>query len=176
MKINPEASITELLQLSSVLPKTYREQLEAVFFLNPRQCFYREQIRGAVEEYGQPRLVEDNGGLRIQVAGLKDVQCIFATIRGSRQSSLVGVAVLYRISEAEVILLHIAISETLFANSDHTMDPSLRASGTLVAVEFLGRILTALRQIKGVERLRYAYRRSVTLPVIPLRHTMRCTS
>ena len=71
------------LAFTSVLYCAQRDELESLLFFNPNQRRVRPAIQHAVERYGQPRIAEDGGRLRVRVEGLPGVQSIFALNRSS---------------------------------------------------------------------------------------------
>src|ERR1039458_4970067 len=97
------------LQFTSVLDLPHREELEELMFQHPQQGRFRDTILDCIERFGVPRVVEQNGRLRIELVGQTEVQTLYAVVAGGFPSELVGVLVYTRNAAHELAILHIAV-------------------------------------------------------------------
>ncbi len=97
------------LEFASTLVRHHFGDLDAILFSHLQQGrFYRGIVKIA-ERYGQPAIVERNGGLRIQLERLEDVQTLYAVVRGGEAEELVGVIVYTRSTDGVLEILHCAV-------------------------------------------------------------------
>src|ERR1035441_2166468 len=99
------------LQFTSVLDRPHREELEELMFQHPQQGRFRDTILDCIERFGVPRVVEQNGRLRIELAGQTEVQTLYAVMEGPLHSELVGALVFTRNATGELVVLHIAVKD-----------------------------------------------------------------
>lgn len=139
------------LKFTSVLGKSHREQLEELMFFHPQQGRFRDTILECIESFGLPRIVVENGRLRIALAERIDVQTLYAVLEDSSQSELVGTVVYTRHPSDELLILHIAIKEAYTGHGPH--------ADRMITFAVLDAVCNVARQIKGVNRVRLAYAR-----------------
>ena len=138
-------------RLSSVLPLSYRDELERIVFFNPNQGQFIDALLSAVNSYGVPAIIEDNDRLRLRVPAFQSIQSLYAFDGPGDGAVLVGVAGFVRETPDCMLLLHLAVHQ------DYT------AEGPL-ADQWVGlRLVTAVRDIsrrtRGVSSLRVLYPR-----------------
>jgi hypothetical protein len=91
-----------------------------MFFFNPRQADYREEIVHAVELFGDPKIKESSNGLTILLPKVSHAQCLFSVdLEGSK---LGGVVIFTREEAEELEILH-------FAGIGRSRQPLKRAWG-----------------------------------------------
>ncbi len=113
-----------------------RQELEQLFFFNPRQYLLRDNIAKVVEQHGMPCIIEESGQLRLITEG-EDCQCIFLM----KEGTLKGVAIYHRYAPDTLSLLHMAVHPD-----------SLKIFRSLLAE--INRIAVA---ISGIEYIRFEY-------------------
>ena len=142
------------IEFSAHLPASLRQELEALFFFNPRQPESREGIVATVEELGAPIVVESGDRIWIGVPSV-GTQCLFACETQDGVQRPVGV-VLYGRPQPDVIwIFHLAV------------DPG-RVCGRLgagVGWLLVEKVREIAGRMKGVARIRLPYRKDRFLPV-----------
>ena len=131
---------------TSVLGRRHRRELERLLFLNPRQHRVRSAILEAVEKYGIPKVVEDQGRLRVSLDSGRDVQTLFAIGHTALRSRLAGVMVYTRLQTEIILLLHVAVTRD-YAWGGHDAQQRL-------ALRLVERLRIIARQVKGVRVVR----------------------
>jgi len=140
-------SDTESLIFSSVLDVHFRSDLEDLLFFNPNQGQYASAIMKAVEQFGSPKIVMQNGSLRILMQS--NVQTLYVLIDSQAATRLVGV-VIYTIQPTDTInIIHLAI------------DMEFSAAGKKAHRMIVFAAINELRQIgqsiKGVAWVKLSY-------------------
>ncbi|MBV8898935.1 MAG: hypothetical protein JOY92_02340 [Verrucomicrobia bacterium] len=136
------------LTFSSALPADRRDELEELMFFHPEQGEHTASINAAIEAYGFPKILQEDGSLRIGIAGL-DVQTLYAFVpRGSTQE-LAGVTVYTRTSDDTLVLLHMAVKPEFSFASGYRNE--------LVLPRMLGQLRVIAKRIKGIKRLSIVY-------------------
>jgi hypothetical protein len=136
----------------SKLPALMREQLEAVFFFNPRQSQWATEIRRVVERYGVPAIESVGGEITLALRGHDTTQTLFA-VNPKQPNVLEGVIIYGRFHYPEILILHLALAGLRPASA-------LVAQGAGTGLNFVGFIevfSNLVRTVAGVERLRFAY-------------------
>lgn len=142
--------VTMSLCLTSLLAPGYSEDLENLLFFHPQQGRFRRNIIASVEKYGSPRIVERNGGLRIQLQFLEDVQTLYGIAREGENEELAGTLIYTRTGQT-LEILHIVVKD------EYTMRGAQVDLGlTFMMIEELCRIG---RMIQGIHFVRLAYER-----------------
>ena len=145
------------LVFSSILPVRCREELEALLFFHPEQRDHTVRINSSIESYGFPKILEDQQGLRVAIAGL-EVQTLYAfVVRGAAQE-LAGVVVYTRVSADTLALLHMAVKPEFSFTHGYRNE--------LVLPRMLVQLRAIARQIKGIKRLSIAYADRVELRTV----------
>lgn len=135
------------MKLASFLNPQLKGRLEGVFFFNPRQSIYREEIVLAVELFGEPRMENSAGGLVIVLPKVPHAQCLFATdLEGN---NLGGVVIFTREEAEELEILHIAVCRAW-------QDAPNPQAGLGSLISEMARLS---KRIRGVKRLRLPYGR-----------------
>ncbi|WP_017305369.1 hypothetical protein [Spirulina subsalsa] len=94
--------------VSSILKTSYRNDLERLMFFNPHQGKVREQVMASIEVYGQPKIIEEEGFLRITLDSDLCSQCLFAL---DTRQQLIGVILYGRASPENLVITHVAVQE-----------------------------------------------------------------
>src|ERR1700752_4441891 len=99
------------IKVKSRLPATMRGQLETLLFFNSGQHRMRHAIQATIERYGVPELIEDHGWLRVQVAGVHEVQTLFAVHEEDGRARPVGVVVYVRDTFERITVVHVGVAD-----------------------------------------------------------------
>jgi hypothetical protein len=125
----------------------YRHALERLLFFNGCQSRVLHGIVAAIERYGPPEIVAENGFLRIRVGKQRDVQSLFALDAASGRP--IGVAVYLRADLEHVTVLHLGISEEYCAGGPR--------AATKLPLRLMRELRRSSRRLKGVRRLHTVY-------------------
>lgn len=150
------------LTFTSVLPLSYRDDLEAIVFFNPHQARFIDPLLAAVNSYGVPTIVEENGShLRLGVPAFHSIQTLYALDGGGAGGDLVlaGVVAFVRENEETMLVLHLAVHQ------DYTADGP-KADGW-VAMRLMSTVREITRRTKGLAWLRVLYPKAARYPVRP---------
>jgi hypothetical protein len=82
-------------RVSSTLPAASRPALESLFFFNDNQLRLRESVVRAVAAYGSPKIVTNEGKIRLVLPHIENAQTLFLRTNGFNHS-LIGVVVYVR--------------------------------------------------------------------------------
>lgn len=134
--------------LTSRLDADHRASLEALLFFNVRQHALRSQIEATIARFGVPEIVEKNGWLGIAVAGLEDVQCLYAV--RAQNGEPVGAVVYARDSIDRITVVHLSVA------SDSALN--LEGGGRMVLHSLMQQIRRVARSTSGIRRVELAYR------------------
>ena len=140
------------ISVKSRLPATMRGQLEALLFFNAGQHRIRQEIEATIERYGLPELIEDSGLLHVQVAGIPQVQTLFAIHEEDGRARPVGVVVYVRDSFERITVLHVGVSTDYAYGGPY--------SGERVLHRLMQQIRKVARRTSGIRHVEVAYRRS----------------
>jgi hypothetical protein len=144
----------------SELSPLMRNQLEAVFFFNPKQSHWVPEIQAVVAQHGVPEIVESGGKLTIALRGNTQTQTLFA-VNPQPPGLLEGVIIYSRITHSEILVLHLALA-------GRRLESGFAVLETSSTPDFL-RVMTAFtkvaKSIAGVERVRFAYW-NLAIPVV----------
>ena len=140
--------MSDKIRLTSRLPAANRDALEALLFFNVRQHALRQQIEATIERFGIPEIIEQDGWLRVSVAGLPDVQCLYA-VRGERDDP-VGAVIYTRDAVDRIMVVHLSVA------SDASLN--LAGGGRVVLYRLLAQIRRVARCTTGVRHVEVAYR------------------
>ena len=151
--------MTHRIAVTSRLPVGFRAELEAVLFFNARQHQMRREIEQTIERFGLPEIVESSGGLRVRVAGLPDVQSLFAVESGDGANRPVGAVIYVRDSIERFTVVHIGVAE------DYALGGAQESERVLPRL--LQEIRRVARRTAGIRQVELAYCRN--RPREPLR-------
>ena len=134
------------IEITSKLPIHQRTALEQLLFFNVNQHRVRVGIQQSIETYGVPEIYEQDGGLRVRVGDIADVQTLFAISDLGRP---LGVAVFVRSAHERFAVLHLGVEPRLSAT------PELN---TRVLLKLLHEIRSTARRTRGVEHIELVYK------------------
>ena len=135
------------IEFASRVARHQRPALEQLLFFNGCQQRVARDIVDVIDKYGPPEIFDDGEGLRVRVASLPEVQCLFALERASGRP--IGVAVYMRADLEHVTVLHLGVAEEYCAGGRHD-------SANLL-LRLVREVRRTSRRIKGVRRLEVAY-------------------
>ena len=142
-------------RVSSILPVSYREELERIVFFNREQGRVKAWLLDSVHRYGIPAIVEENGCLRFRVAAFGRLQSIYAFDDVSEPSQLAGVAMFVRDAPDSMVVLHLAVHEHYTSRG--------KWSEALAVVRLVDAIRSASERTHGIETLSILYPHEVRL-------------
>ena len=131
----------------SRIAEEHRQTLERLLFFNGCQGRVAQGIVEAIDKYGPPEIQSEGGWLRVRVAGLPDVQSLFAVDSATGQP--IGVAVYVRADLEHVAVLHLGLGEEYCAGGER--------EGWNLLLRFMKEIRRSSKRMKGVRRLSVLY-------------------
>lgn len=135
------------IEFVSRLPPSQRRALEALVFFNACQERVVDGILEAIEQFGPPEIVVEDGFLRVRVSGVPEAQALFAVDAASGEP--LAVALYVRADRESVIILHVGVRE------------DFAAGGPRAGEKLLLRLVRALRRsslrIKGIRHIDLYY-------------------
>ena len=144
--------MTARIRITSRLPLESRPALEALLFFNARQHHVRDAIEDSIARYGLPEIIEDGNSLRVTLAALPGVQCLYAVRQDSGAPRPVGVVIYARDSVERFTVVHVGVAE------DAALGGS--AAATQVLLRLLQEIRRVARRTTGIRHVALAYRQS----------------
>jgi len=147
------------IQITSILPVSYRDELERIVFFNPEQSKVATPLLAAVGRYGVPTITEEAGRLLFHLSGFREIQSLFALDESEAPAALVGAVMFVRDREDRMLLLHLAVHERYTARSDR--------AGAWVALRLVAAVRSACARTKGIGWLRILYPDEKTIPIRP---------
>ena len=145
------------IRVSSLLPVSFRDELERIVFFNPEQNLVIAPLLASVHRYGVPSIVEDGGCLRFRVNAFGSLQTLYAFDETNEPARLVGVAMFTRESTASIVILH------LTAHEDYT------SKGKWADVAVVAQLVAAIRDVAlrthGIRTVRILYPHEIRLVV-----------
>jgi hypothetical protein len=81
--------------LHSSIPVSYRQEIEDLFFFNPKQPLVRDRVREHVDQYGTPSLCTQEGRLTMKLGKVDHAQTLFIMM-GDNQAQVLGVLLYVR--------------------------------------------------------------------------------
>ena len=136
------------IRITSKLPVDQRAALEQLLFFNVNQHRVRVGIQQSIETYGVPEIYEQEGGLRVRVGDIAEVQTLFAI---SDLGKPLGVAVFVRSAQERFAVLHLGVEPRL------SETPELN---NRVLLKLMHEIRRAARCTRGVDRIELVYKDS----------------
>jgi hypothetical protein len=132
---------------ASRIAAEHRGTLERLLFFNGCQHRVSRGIVEAIDRYGSPEIQPDGDWLRVRVAGLTEVQSLFAVDVASGRP--IGVAVYVRADLEHINVLHVGLSEEYCAGGQR--------EGLNLLLRLMREIRRSSRRVKGVRRLSVLY-------------------
>jgi hypothetical protein len=132
---------------ASRIADKHRPTLERLLFFNGCQARVASGIVDAIDKYGPPEIHHDEGWLRVRVAGLPDVQSLFAIDEAT--GGPIGVAIYTRPDLEHISVLHIGLAEEYCSGGVR--------EGTNLLLRLVREIRRSSKRVKGVRRLSVHY-------------------
>jgi len=137
----------EPVTFASKIALEHRGTLERLLFFNGCQNRVASGIVEVIDRFGPPEIQQDGEWLRVRLAGLSDVQSLFAVDAATGRP--LGVAVYMRADLEHITVLHIGLSEEFCAGGERE-DLNL-------LLRLMKEIRRSSRRVKGVRRVSVAY-------------------
>jgi hypothetical protein len=137
------------IRISSLLLRSYRDELERIVFFNPEQGLVTGTLVDLVRRYGVPAIVEDGEHLRFRASAFGVLQTLYAMDSGEQPERLVGVAMFTRAGRSNMLVLHLAVHE------DYTSRG--KWGGKAVVAQLFAAIRDLSLRTRGVRSLRILY-------------------
>ena len=135
---------------SSCLPTQQRAALEQLLFFNEHQSRVRGALREVIERWGCHEVVEEDGFLRVGLAGRAGVQCLFVSQPRAGSLQPLGVALYLRDAADRIAVLHLSLA------------PAYAAGGIHAEANLLGCLMREVKRVArrtaGIRKLSVAYR------------------
>jgi hypothetical protein len=147
------------IRISSVLPVSYRDELERIVFFNPEQSKVATPLVAAVGRYGVPTIIEETGRLLFRLRVFPEIQSLFALDESETPAVLVGVVMFVREQKDRMLLLHLAVHERYTAHGKH--------AGAGVALRLVAAVRSACARTKGIDSLCILYPGERNIPIGP---------
>jgi hypothetical protein len=125
----------------------HRATLERLLFFNACQHRVSRGIVEAIDRYGSPEIRDEGEWLRVRVAGLAEVQSLFAL--EATNGRPIGVAIYVRADLEHITVLHVGLREEYCAGGER--------EGLNVLLRLMREIRRSSRRLKGVRRLHVLY-------------------
>lgn len=138
--------------VTSRLPASMRGELEALLFFNSRQHRVRHRIEATIDRFGLPELVEHDGFIRIRVAGLPEVQTLFAVHRENGRARPVGAVIYVRDTFERITVVHLGVAEDYAVGGPYGHER--------VLLRLMNEIRRVARRTAGIRHVELAYGRS----------------
>jgi hypothetical protein len=135
------------IEFTSRLPRHRRMALEQLLFFNGCQQRVARNIVDVIDRYGPPEICDDGDGLRVRIANLPEVQCLFAV--DPVTSRPIGVAVYMRADLEHVTVLHLGVSEDYCTGGPN--------EDSRLLLRLMGEVRRSSQRIKGVRRVEVLY-------------------
>ncbi|HJX52731.1 MAG TPA: hypothetical protein VJ801_08200 [Polyangia bacterium] len=145
------------IRISSILPVSYRDELERIVFFNPEQSRVATPLVAAVGRYGVPTISEETDCLRFHLRGFREIQSLFALDESEAPAVLVGAVMFVREQEDRMLLLHLAVHERYTARGDRV--------GAWVALRLVAAVRSACMRTKGIRSLCILYPGEKSIPI-----------
>lgn len=134
---------------SATLPLRMRQEVEALFFFNPRQSFLSNGIHAAVAAAGLPAIAGNQDSVWIEIPPGR-TQCLFASDSLIEPVPVIGVALYSRPALDTIWISHLAIDPAYAHGGEN---------GKLeIAARLVDRVVTIAASSKGITRVQLPYR------------------
>jgi hypothetical protein len=124
-------------------------QLEELLFFNENQAQYRNVVVESIERFGEPRIRNDRGLLRVHTSRLGEVQTLFAVEHRLDAHRPVAVAVFARTATDTMTLLHIAVHRDFAATGPFANE--------MVTMKLVGGVAKSSARIKDIRKVEMLY-------------------
>jgi ribosomal protein S18 acetylase RimI-like enzyme len=141
-------------EFSSNAPRSSKEALEKLLFLNPHQHLVRDGILNSLAKFGHPQLVETEHGWSVSV-GTEEAQTLFAFDRARLVQDPVGVVVFLRTPPSDIVIAHVAV------HPDYALQAGNVGAG--LGVTLIEKVMEIATRIVGVKRIVFFYRQQVVI-------------
>jgi hypothetical protein len=145
------------IELVPTLASELREEVERLFFFNPRQPVFEAGIRASVEKHGIPQIMEQDGRIWIGVPS-GTTQCLFACDLRHEPARLAGVVIYARPTPSTLCITHLAV------DPDYAVMGGDASFG--LGMVLVGAVRQVARRMNGVISLQLPYRSRAYLPVV----------
>jgi hypothetical protein len=152
--------MTLRITVTSRLPAHLRADLESLLFFNARQHRMRHEIEQTIARFGVPEIVEQNGWLRVQVAGLPEVQSLYAVHQDGGRARPVGAVIYVRDAFERFTVVHIGVAEDYAAGGSHASER--------VLLRLVQEIRRVARRTSGIRHVELAYCRNRPREPVPV--------
>jgi len=133
----------------SRLESSWREELEALMYFNPRQHNVVAGIEESIAMFGLPKITEEDGWLKVSTEKNPFVQTIFAMTSSADEPEIAGLIVYVRNDAPCLTIMHIGVAERFSISGQE--------SESMLALKMILELKKVARQIKGVEYLSLIY-------------------
>jgi len=130
------------IHLSSTLEVGYRQELEDIFFFNPKQHVVQDRVVDHIKRYGSPEIRNQDDGLTLALKLVDGAQTLFLLI-GSDRPRLVGAMIYVR--EAECLRVPYVVLEEAY-----TLESKNSCTILLFMVDSMRRIGRSIQGVKFV--------------------------
>ena len=141
--------MTHTITVASRLPARMRVELESLLFFNARQHRVREEIEQTIARFGAPEIVDHDGWLRVRVAGLAEVQSLFAIHQEHGTVRPVGAVIYVRETFERITVVHVGVADDYAVGGPHAAERVLH--------RLMQEIRRVARRTAGIERVELAY-------------------
>jgi len=136
------------LVFSSRLNSDRRDELESLMFFHPEQNQHLSSINASIRSYGFPKIIDENGALRIGIEGL-EVQTLYAFVDRGKKQDFAGALVYTRVHGDTLVLLHMAVRPEFCY--------SIGYKNELVLARILAQLRAIAKRINGIKKLSILY-------------------
>lgn len=134
---------------TSVLKKEYRNDIEQLVFLNPNQEKALPAILRSIKKYGQPKLVEKDGLLRIAIGDCADAQDLYAFEHHLIFPKLVGCVIYLRDRPDNLSIVYFAVAPDRSMNESKETVPLL--------AQLIQQVMLVAHRIRGIKTVTILY-------------------
>jgi len=117
-----------------------RDELEELFFFNPRQSLFRSGIESALEKWGIPEIIQKSNVIVLSLPKLRDAQCLFTITDGPH---VVAAAIFHRPCFQVFQINHLAVVDGRWHDD--------------LTVENIVKLTTIASQLNGVSTILFPY-------------------
>jgi len=137
------------IRISSLLPVSFRDELERIVFFNPEQSLITGRLVDLVHRYGVPEIFDESDCLRFRSRGLGQLQTLYALDATDEPEHLVAVAMFTRLRRRSLVVVHLAVHEDYSSRG--------KWSGEAVVAQLVAAIRNLALRTRGVNTLRILY-------------------